>query len=219
MARTPMYRTADDLIKHCTINDGCILWPQSSDSPAPPVLSPASPMSKAMMTNSVPRILFMLCRHLPAGNRLVKRCSSPNCVNPYHHTESNAVLSKRATLKEKGIDPQSLLPKQESVRHLAYPHDDVLEAGKPKDPEVLGVLMMSASVAGFDAKGLPTARKHHYDVPMADPDKPVLVLKKRPEPKPEPEKEEMGEDVDAFFDMIEKGLLRQSTPRKYGMDA
>ena len=219
MARTPMYRTADDLIKRCTIEDGCILWPQSTDSVAIPVLSPGSPMAKAMMTNSIPRILFMLCRHLPAGYRLVRRCGSPNCVNPYHHTESNAVLNKRATLKERGQDPQALLPKQESVRHLAYPSDDVLEAGKPKDLEVLGVLMMSASIAGFDAKGLPHARKHKYEVPMADPDKPVLVLRKRAEPQPEPEKEETRDDVDDFFDMIEKNLMSQRAAQKNGMGA
>lgn len=226
MARTPTYRTADDLINNCTIQDGCILWPQKTDSIAPPVLSPASPMSKSMMTNSIPRILFMLCRHLPAGRRLVRRCSSPNCVNPYHHTESNPVLAKRATLKERGLDPQSLLPKQESVRHIAFPSDEVLEAGKPKNPEVLGVLMMSASIAGFDGKGLPHSRKHRYEVPVADPDKPVLILKKRVDPKPpaEPVKEEgLHDDVDDFFDQIERSLLiqtqAQSSTKKHGMGA
>jgi hypothetical protein len=218
MGRRPSYNNADDLIKHCEIKDGCILWPQS-DSSFAAVLSPASPLAQAMRTNSVARILFVLCRYLPAGRRLVRRCNSPTCVNPYHYTEANFIMRKRAGLKEQGLDPQSLLPKQESSRHLAYPPDDVINARKPIDPEVLGVLMMSASVAGFDAKGLPSAKKYEFGVPLADPTKPLLVIKQR---KAVVESEEPQDDatqnVDDFFDALEESLSRQMNPRKYGME-
>jgi hypothetical protein len=217
MGRQPTYNNADDLIKHCEIKDGCILWPQS-DSASPAVLSPLSPLAQIMRTNSVARILFMLCRYLPAGRRLVRRCNTPTCVNPYHHTEANVIMRKRAGLKEQGLDPQSLLPKQESSRHLAYPPDDVLEARKPQDPEVLGVLMMSASVAGFDAKGLPSAKKYEFDVPVADPTKPLLVIKQRQEVTEPPPEDQGGQDMDDFFNVLEENLARQTTPRKYGME-
>lgn len=218
MSRPIKYRNADDLIENCTIKEGCIIWPET-DSKAAPVISPASPLAQTMRTNSVARMLFILCRHLPASTRLVKRCNTESCVNPWHYTEANAIVRKRAVLSNNGLDPTSLLPKQESVRHLAFPTDAEIEMLKPKKPEILGALMMSASVAGFDAKGLPYGKKHKFDGPMATPDKPVLVIRKREEAKPEVKKDEPEESIDDFFDMLERGFAARKNPQNGGMSA
>lgn len=219
MSRKLKYRTADDLLGNCTIEHGCFLWPLS-DMQAP-LISPTSPLAKMLNTNSVARILFILCRHIPASTRLVKRCTSKFCVNPYHHTESNEVMRQRKSMAERGLNPFDLLPRQESSEHLMFnlPAGVTLNTLKPQNPELLGQLTMSASIAGFDGKGIPKSLTKTYDAPMAMPDKPVLVIRKREEAKPEVKPEEKEESIDDFFDMLERGFAARKNSQKGGMSA
>lgn len=176
MGRPLRYACADDLLANCRIHDDCFLWPPNTLSI--PTLSPSSPIAKEFGTVSVPRILFTICRFVPASHKLVRRCANPYCVNPYHYSESKKVMDKRLKLK----DPHGLLPTQESRRHLIAPPDDVLYTLRPTNPAHLKVLMDSAALAGFDAKGI--IEKRSFAVPVrhhvyAEPDKPVLVLKRK----------------------------------------
>ena len=118
MSRPLKYRNADGLLNNCTIKHGCFIWPDA-DMKAP-VISPASPLAKMLGTNSVARMLFILCRHIPAGTRLVKRCDTKFCVNPYHHTEPTSIMRQRMTLRDNGQDPFALLPSQMSTEHLMF---------------------------------------------------------------------------------------------------
>ena len=176
MGRRLRYACADDLLSNCTLKDDCFIWPPGTLNT--PVLSPTSPMSKEFGTVSIVRILFTICRYVPASPKLVRHCVNPFCVNPYHHAESKKWMEKRLKLK----DPNGLLPAQESRRHLIAPPDDVLYTLRPTNPAHLKVLMDSAALAGFDAKGI--IEKRSFAVPVrprvyAEPDKPVLVLKRK----------------------------------------
>jgi len=119
------------------------------------------------------------------------------CVNPYHYTEAGNVLKQRTALALSGQDPHVLLPHQESTRHIKYPSDEVLDALRPVLPEHLAMLAVSANMAGFDGKKI--------EVKLPDPDVPVLVLKKREAPV-STEKPSEDEDIDDFFDLIERSL-------------
>ena len=176
MGRPLRYACADDLLSNCTLKDDCFIWPPGALTT--PVLSPSSPMAKEFGTVSIVRILFTICRFVPASPKLVRHCANPFCVNPYHHAEAKKWMDKRLKLK----DPHGLLPAQESRRHLIAPPDDVLYALRPTNPAHLKVLMDAAALAGFDAKGI--IEKRSFAVPervrvYAQPDKPVLVLKRK----------------------------------------
>ena len=219
MSRKLKYRNADDLLNNCTITNGCFIWPLS-DMQAP-LISPTNPLAQMLHTNSVARILFTLCRHIPASTRLVKRCTSKFCVNPYHHTESGEVMRQRKAMSERGLNPYDLLPRQESIEHMMFslPAGVTLNTLKPHNPEVLGILMVSASIAGFDGKGIPKSLIKTYDVPTATPDKPVLVIRKREEIKPAVQPDEKEESIDDFFDMLERGFAARKNTQKGGMSA
>jgi hypothetical protein len=184
MGRPIRYANADNLLANCTIKDDCFLWPRSS-TPMP-MLSPASPLTKQFGTSSVVRILFSICRYVPAGPRLVRRCSHRFCVNPYHYSEAKEFRARRAKL----TDPHGLLPEQEGSRHLIAPPDEVLYSMRPSDPAHLKILMDSAVLAGFDAKGIINKRSY-APVPKpepryADPKKPVLVVRGKAKPASSP---------------------------------
>jgi hypothetical protein len=219
MSRKLKYRNADDLLNNCKLVHGCFIWPESDMNA--PLISPVSPLSMMLHTNSVARILFTICRHVPAGTRLVKRCSSKFCVNPYHHTEPNGVMRQRMTLRDSGQDPYALLPSQLSTEHLmfSFPEGVTLGSFKPRDPEVVSALLDSASIAGFDGKGIPKSMTKTYDIPTATPDKPVLVIRKREEAKPEVKPDDAEESIDDFFDMLERGFAARKNPQKGGMSA
>jgi hypothetical protein len=177
MPRPIKYRNADDLLDNCAVKDDCYLWPRSSTMM--PMLSPNSPLTKKFGTTSVARVLFTICRFVPAGPRLIHRCSNQFCVNPFHFAESIAVRAKRMELP----NPNGLLPDQEDHRHLIAPPDEELIALRPKNPTHIKMLLDSAVLAGYDAKGMPDSRS--YKVPpkaqpkFADPDVPVLVITPR----------------------------------------
>ncbi len=180
MPRPIKYQNADDLLDNCTVRDDCYLWPESS-TPMP-MLSPNSPLTHQFGTTSVARILFTICRFVPAGPRLVHRCSNRFCVNPFHFAESRAVRAKRLELP----NPNGLLPDQEDRRHLIAPPDETLIALRPKNPTHIKILMDAAVLAGYDAKGMPDSRS--YKVPVkaqpkfAEEDVPVLVMVPRVAP-------------------------------------
>lgn len=218
MSRPIKYATADDLLSNCTIKDECFVWPRSS-TPMP-MLSPHAPMAREFGTTSVMRILFTICRYIPAGPRLVRWCNNPFCVNPYHHTESKFWRAQRAHLS----DPNGLLPEQEQRRHLIAPPDDLLVRMRPIKPEHIRILIDSAAMAGFDAKGVVDKRSYapppKPKVRYAEPDQPVLVIKRKEEPvleESEPDEpefkfemhsgdmpEDSGKELDSIFDLIEK---------------
>ena len=219
MSRPIKYRNADDLLNNCTLQHGCFIWPDADMNA--PLISPVSPLAKMLGTNSVARMLFIMCRHIPAGTRLVKRCTSKFCVNPYHHSEPNSIMRQRMTMRDNGLDPFALLPSQQSTEHLmfSFPEGVTLASLKPRDPEVVSALLDSASIAGFDGKGIPKSLTKTYDAPMATPDKPVLVIRKREEAKPEVKPEEKEESIDDFFDMLERGFAARKNSQKGGMSA
>ena len=225
MPRPLKYANADDLLSNCTIKDECFLWPRSS-TPMP-MLSPHAPMAKEFGTTSVMRILFIICRYIPAGPRLVRWCNNPFCVNPYHHSESKFWQARRAHLE----NPHGLLPEQEGRRHLIAPSDELLERLRPVKPEHVRVLIDSAAMAGFDAKGIVDKRSYapppKPKVRYAEPDKPVLVLKRREAEEPVPEEPELkfelhegdipnppDRELDSIFDLIEKrnAAIRTTVP-------
>lgn len=218
MSRPIKYRNADDLLNNCTIKHGCFIWPHADMNA--PLISPVSPLAKTLGTNSVARMLFIMCRHIPAGTRLVKRCDTKFCVNPYHHTESNGVMRQRMTLRNSGQDPFALLPSQLSIEHLmfSFPEGVTLASLRPSDPEVVSALLESASIAGFDGKGIPKAFAKTYDVPVASPDKPVLVIRKREDAKPAVQPD-ADESIDDFFDMLDRDFNARKNLKKGGMSA
>lgn len=174
MPRPLKYKTADDLLDHCQIYDDCYLWPESSC--AMPMLGPASPMATQFKTTSVVRILFVICKYIPMGRRLVRKCSSEFCVNPYHYTESRKYMVKRAKLP----NPNGLFPKQEDLRDTLAPPDEVIESMRPTNPLHIKRLMDSAAIAGFDGNGLPDHKRYvppRFRLPNYAGENPVLVIK------------------------------------------
>lgn len=225
MSRPIKYVNADDLLSNCTIKDECFIWPRSS-TPMP-MLSPYAPMAKEFGTTSVMRILFTICRYIPAGPRLVRWCNNPFCVNPYHHTESKFWRAQRAHL----TDPNGLLPEQEQRRHLIAPPDELLEKLRPVKPEHIRILLDAAAMAGFDAKGVVDKRSYapppKPKVMYAEPDQPVLVLKRREPEEPVVQEQEFqfelhpgdipndsDHELTSIFDLIEKrnAALRTTRP-------
>ncbi len=174
MPRPLKYKTADDLLDHCQIHDDCYLWPESSCSM--PMLGPASPMAVAFGTSSVVRILFVICKYIPYGRRLVRKCNSDFCVNPYHYTESRKYMVKRAKLR----NPNGLFPQQEAQRESIAPPDEVIESMRPKNPLHIKRLMDAAVIAGFDGNGLPDHKRYvppQFRLPNYAGEDPVLVIK------------------------------------------
>ncbi len=175
MGRPAKYRNADDLINNCTIKETCFIW--NSDKLPSPLISPVSPLAKVIGTNSVARILFILCRHIPASTRMVKWCNTPYCVNPYHHTETRDIVKRRLRAEENLMGSgRELLAEQEVHRHLLPTDADLLPL-KPRDPYVNEMLRASSELAGFDARNLAQNRLLAKGVPVAQDDKPVLVMK------------------------------------------
>jgi hypothetical protein len=97
-----------------------------------------------------------------------------------------------------------LLPEQEELRHL-FPSDEAICSVKPRDPEIMEILLKQASVNPFDAKNLPAdlrAVKIVPDAIKAHTYKPVLMMRgvtdrlieKRATPVAS------DDDVDALFD-------------------
>jgi hypothetical protein len=188
--RTPKYKNADDLINNCLIQDLCFVWPYSEEeNPPAPVLSPASPLSMKLSTNSIARILFILCRFVPASRRLVKWCNTPSCVNPYHHSETTKLVQLRYELSAKegkeGRFFTDLIPEQEKISHL-LPSRELIDELQPTELAILKLLQESAMQAGHDATRLPADLRQNKIIPHArntpsvfgDPDfKPLLVMK------------------------------------------
>jgi hypothetical protein len=97
---------------------------------------------------------------------------------------------------------------------FSFPEGVTLGSFKPRDPEVVSALLLSASIAGFDGKGIPKSLTKTYDVPTASPDKPVLVIRKREETKPAVKPDDKEESIDDFFDMLERGFAARKNPTK-----
>jgi len=212
MTRPTKYRDADSIFANCTIKDDCILWPQSNNRV--PLFTVSSPIAKQFATTSVARIVFTICRFVPASQRLTRWCTSDFCINPYHHAESRPYQEKRKKL----FNIHDELPEQTSHRHLIAPPDEELERMKPTDPVICNVLMRSAATAGHDARGLPNRRFLGFPVkgsnlPLlpetegtAKEGVPVLVIKKKPTPEPlvqAPKDEYEDMSTDDFFNALE----------------
>ena len=176
MPRRILYKTADNLLDRCTVHNDCYVWPDSSSEV--PVLGPDSPMSQKFRTTSVVRILFILCKYIPEGRRLVRKCPTHFCVNPFHFTESKKHMSKRAKLP----DPNGLTLEQMLAREKIAPPEEELDKMRPSNPIHVKRLMNSAVIAGYDGEGMEVNDKR-YKPPkkkaprMADAGKPVLVIK------------------------------------------
>jgi hypothetical protein len=213
------YNNADDLLDNCTISDtGCYLWPESSCQM--PMMASQSPLAMKFTSVSIVRILFTICRFVPAGPRLISVCNSKWCVNPYHHTESKRFRIKRFATGQ----PNDLLPEQESSRHLIAPSDEELTEMRPKKPIHIKTLLDSAVVAGYDAEGITNKRvlmtPPRKPVRMASEDgPPILTIKLREEPKPEVPKDdtplESWEDIEFGID---KMIAHISAQRKAKME-
>lgn len=200
MGRPAKFNNADDLINNCTVKNDCFIWPQAN-LPSP-LLSPTSPLARKVGTNSVVRILFILCRYLPASTRLVKWCNAPFCVNPYHHSENRSIMTRRLRESSAG-GAMNLLPEQESTRHL-FPSDAELLPLRPVDPTVNQLLSATAALAGFDARNLPQSRLIAKGVSVAEEGKPVLIMrslveKQQREEVAQQESAEAVESTDDFF--------------------
>ena len=200
MSRPVKYQTADDLLDNCRPHNDCYLWPESA-SPIP-MLGPNSPIAKQFGTVSVVRILYVLCRYIPMGKRLVRKCNQPNCVNPFHHTEAQVYMNKRAKL----ANPNGLFPQQEDSRHLLAPPDEVLDKMRPANPVHIKRLMDAASIAGYEGDGLNDERRYvppkHRKPNFAPVDAPVLVMKGFV-PTPATQEPEVKQEWDEF----ESGLF------------
>jgi hypothetical protein len=216
MGRPAKYRNADDIINNCTIKETCFIW--NSDKLPSPLISPVSPLAKVIGTNSVARILFILCRHIPASTRMVKWCNTPYCVNPYHHSETREIVKRRLRAEENLMGSgRELLAEQEAHRHLLPTDADLLPL-KPRDPYVNEMLRASSELAGFDARNLAQNRLIAKGVPTAQDDKPVLIMKslvekqkREAEAIANPRKEETEEDWDAFTSQFFKVLTKANT--------
>lgn len=211
------YNNADDLLDNCTISGNCYLWPESSCQM--PVMASQSPLAMKFTSVSVVRILFTICRFVPAGPRLISVCNNKWCVNPYHHTESKRFRVKRFATGR----PNDLLPEQEASRHMVAPSDDELMEMRPKKPIHIKTLLDSAVVAGYDAEGITNKRilmtPPRRPIPVASEDRPVLTIKLREEPKPEPVKDETPaaswEEIESGLDFgIDKMIAHISSQRK-----
>jgi len=216
MGRPAKYRNADDIINNCTIKETCFIW--NSDKLPSPLISPVSPLAKVIGTNSVARILFILCRHIPASTRMVKWCNTPYCVNPYHHSETREIVKRRLRAEENLMGSgRELLAEQEAHRHLLPTDADLLPL-KPRDPYVNEMLRASSELAGFDARNLAQNRLIAKGVPTAQDDKPVLIMKslvekqkREAEALANPRKEETEEDWDAFTSQFFKVLTKANS--------
>jgi hypothetical protein len=216
MGRPAKYRNADDIINNCTIKETCFIW--NSDKLPSPLISPVSPLAKVIGTNSVARILFILCRHIPASTRMVKWCNTPFCVNPYHHSETREIVKRRLRAEENLMGSgRELLAEQEAHRHLLPTDADLLPL-KPRDPYVNEMLRASSELAGFDARNLAQNRLIAKGVPTAQDDKPVLIMKslvekqkREAEAIANPRKEETEEEWDAFTSQFFKVLTKANT--------
>ena len=164
----------------------CFVWPPSERKAAvggwevAPVLAPASPLAKVMLTNSVSRILFITCRYIPASRRLVKWCNTQSCVNPYHHSENRDTVVRRLNISiregKAGGFFTGLLPEQERIAS-ALPKPEDIEAARPVELDVLKLLQESAMLSGVDARGLPPALRQHKELPRSPYLKPLLIMK------------------------------------------
>lgn len=212
MPRPLKYQTVDDLLDNCQIMDDCYLWPESAT--VIPMLGPNSPVAKKFGTVSVVRILFTICRYIPMGRRLVRRCNQPMCVNPFHYTEAQSYLAKRAKLP----DRNGLFPQQEETRHLIAPPDEELEKMRPVKQFHIKRLMDAASTAGHDCEGLGENKRYippRLRQPNYANDKPVLVIKghdhsviERLDRRNEPAKKLTDEE----WAEIESGFKKKSLP-------
>lgn len=224
MTRPTKYRDADSIFANCTIKNDCIVWPQSNNKV--PLFTVSSPITKQFATTSVARIVFTICRFVPASQRLTRWCTTDFCINPYHHAESRPYQEKRKKL----FNIQDDLPEQESHRHLIAPSAEELDRMKPTDPVICNVLMRSAATAGHDARNLPNRRflgfpiKGHENMPLlpegentAKEGVPVLIIKKKPKPEPlvqAPKSEYDDMSTDEFFDAMEAKMREQSAKNK-----
>ena len=206
------YNNADDLLDNCTISDNCYLWPESSCQM--PMMASQSPLAMKFTSVSIVRILFTICRFVPAGPRLISVCNSKWCVNPYHHTESKRFRIKRFATGY----PNNLLPEQESTRHLVAPPDAELAAMRPKKDVHIKTLIDSAVIAGYDAEGITNKRTlmtpQRKSIRMASEDgPPVLTIKLREEPKLETPKDdtplESWEDIEFGIDKMIAHISQQ----------
>jgi hypothetical protein len=235
MARPSKYKTADDLINNCTIQDSlCFVWPAPASGrfdthgryELPPVLAPASPLAVAMLTNSVSRILYITCRHIPASKRLVKWCTTSGCVNPYHHSETRSVVAERLKVSTKegkaGRFSSELLPSQQKMSHL-LPTPEAVEAARPVELEILKLLQESAMHSGVDGRGIPPALRVQKVVPWytkkpigVDVTKPLLVMRGYKIPLTTDEeatrKAEIDKQAEDFFG--ENNIFKQIEERK-----
>ncbi len=216
MTRPAKYRDADSIFANCTIKGDCILWPQSNNKV--PLFTVSSPIAQQFATTSIARIVFTICRFVPASQRLTRWCTSDFCINPYHHAESRPYQEKRRKL----FNIQDELPEQATHRHLIAPPDEELLRMKPTDPEICAVLMRSAATAGQDAKGIPNRRflgfptKGYEGMPLlpetentAKEGVPVLIIKKKPVAEPlvtAPKGEFDDMDTDEFFAALDAKL-------------
>ena len=213
MARTARWVDADSLIANCTVSHttGCWTWPEAN-MPTPQ-LSPASPLSKLMGTNSVARILFCICRYPPLCRRLVRWCTSEFCVNPYHHTESVAILRKRKEINRLGLPPDTVF--KTSISRDIYPSDEILRTLLVREPENIKALTESASRAGHDARGvesrfdpkstkIPIAKASHRNIKIKIS---RVIPEKAPPPVEDPEF--AGMDINQIFNHIHKKKLRK----------
>ena len=234
MPRPSKYKTADDLINNCEILDNlCFVWPAPPSGrldshgryELPPVLAPASPLAVAMLTNSISRILYITCRHVPASKRLVKWCTTSGCVNPYHHSETRKVVAERLKVSTKegkaGRFSTELLPSQQHISHL-LPTPEAIEAARPVELEVLKLLQESAMHSGVDGRGIPPALRVTKVVPWyvrkpigVDITKPLLVMKGYKPPLPADEeaarKVELDKEAEEFFN---RDIFKQIEERK-----
>jgi hypothetical protein len=169
---------------------------------------------------SIVRILFTICRFVPAGPRLISVCNSKWCVNPYHHTESKRFRIKRFATGQ----PNDLLPEQESSRHLIAPSDEELTEMRPKKPIHIKTLLDSAVVAGYDAEGITNKRvlmtPPRKPARMASEDgPPILTIKLREEPKLEIPKDDTPlESWEEIEFGIDKMIAHISAQRKAKME-
>lgn len=214
MSRPVRYRDADSLFSNCFIRNDCIVWRSGSNNPSP-ILTAQSPLAQQFATTSVARILFTIVKFPPASTRITRMCITDSCVNPWHHVEAKPFREKR----KKQVNPFDDLPEQDSHRHLIAPEESVLQSMKPTDPAMCDVLARSASVAGYDCKGLKNKRfaeSIHAKSDSATPadTKPVLVMrsmvekqKREIEEANKPAVEEEGFDnlYDEFMGLLDKG--------------
>lgn len=206
MTRRIIYKTADDLLDRCTTHADCYVWPESSCSV--PSLGPESPMTKIFRTTSVVRILFILCKYIPVGRRLVRHCPTHFCVNPFHYTESKRLMAKRAKLP----DPNGLTLEQMIDREKIAPPDEELEKMRPSNPAHVKRLMNAASVAGYDCEGIGNDRRYKPPkkkvIRTAKDNEPVLVMKNYEPPREiEPAKPISDED----WEELERPFRKQDS--------